>query len=523
MEEVQVPKLILLLDIANRRKAFIVSCILAGLTIGLGVYLIQPKVFQSDCLLSYQQQIVNTGRMLPDDNSRLQDIVSTLTQITTSRTSLEKIINDEKLFIKERGSLPMEDVIEGMRKNISIVPSRNGDTFTVTYIGSQPDKVARVANTLAARFIEENMKYREERASETSAYTKEELDMAKRMLDSKEAVMRDYKLKYYNEMPDQRDTNMSRLIALQNNYQGRLESVQDLERTRALLRDQIATRKELLEAKQANLATMEANSPELLSSQERLDRMRNQLEALKMKYTEQHPKIKSLKIKIAKLEEVVKEEPKSDTATTNTEINANSSLDKTLIELERQVKDIGFSITKITKEKEDIQEQIKQYDKWISETPVREAEWSALTREYGELKRHYDFLMSQNLQAGSALNLERKQRGSQFKIEDFAQRPIKPMKPDFLKIMAVALLLGFGAGAAGSLLLEKLDTSFRFPEQLEAAFPFEVLCTVPRLPLKKEIVRQRIWRIVGTGTFLTWALAIVAALGIFWKQGRIIF
>ncbi len=203
-------------------------------------------------------------------------------------------------------------------------------------------------------------------------------------------------------------------------------------------------------------------------------------------------------------------------------LSDNSSFDKTLIELERQLKDIAYSIAKITKEKEDIQEMVKQYDQWVSETPVREAEWSALTREYGELKRHYDFLMSQNLQAGSALNLERKQRGSQFKIEDFAQQPIKPMKPDFLKIMAVALFLGCGVGAAGSLLLEKIDTSFRFPEQIETAFQFEVLCTVPRLPLKKEIVRQRIWTILGTATFLTWAVAIIAVLGIFWKQGRII-
>ncbi len=319
MEEIQVPKLILLLDVAGRRKALIASCVLAALSIGLCVYLVQPKVFQSSCLLSYQQQMVNTGRMLPDDNSRLKDIVSTLTQIATSRTSLEKIINDEKLFVKERESLPMEDVVAGMRQNISIIPSRNGDTFTVTFMGSQPDKVARVANALAARFIEENMKYREERASETSAYTKEELEMAKKMLDSKEAVMRDYKLKYYNEMPDQRRTNMSRLIALQNNYQGRLESIQDLERTRALLRDQIATRKELLEAKKANLAAMEGNSPEMLSSQDKLTRMRNELEALEMKYTEQHPKIKSLKTKIAKLEQVVQEESKGGSATTNTE------------------------------------------------------------------------------------------------------------------------------------------------------------------------------------------------------------
>src|SRR3989339_388605 len=154
MEEMnQVPKIIQWIDIGDRRKALITTCILTALTIGLSIYLAQPKVFQSDSLLSYQQQMVNAGRMLPDDNSKLKDIVSTLTQIVTSRSSLEKIINDEKLFEKERKQLPMEDVIEEMRSQISIEPSKNGDTFRVVYTGSDPVKVVRVANALAARFI----------------------------------------------------------------------------------------------------------------------------------------------------------------------------------------------------------------------------------------------------------------------------------------------------------------------------------------------------------------------------------
>lgn len=523
MEETQqVPKMMQWIDIAGRRKALITTCILAALTIGLGVYLSQPKVFQSDSLLSYQQQMVNTGRMLPDDNSQLKDIVSTLTQIVTSRTSLEKIIANEKLFEKERKELPIEDVVEGMRSNINIITSKNGDTFRIVYMGNDPVKVVRVANALAARFIEENMKYRELRASETSAYTEEELEMAKKMLDGKEVVMRDYKLQFYNEMPDQREVNMSRLISLQNHDQSRQESIQNLERTRALLRDQIATRKQLMQAKQESSGSSGDVASWGGSPQDKLERLRAELHALELKYKEHHPKIKSLRSKIAKLEPSVPAGPDGGAPAAQPGSGAREQDDKTLVALELQVKDITFSIEKLTKEKQEIDGLTKQYDKWISAAPVREAEWSALTREYGELKRHYDFLVGQNLQAGSALNLERKQRGSQFKIEDSAQQPVKPVKPDFLKIMGIALLLGSGAGVAGALLFEKSNTTFRFPEQLEAAFPFEVLCTVPNLPLKAEIVRQRVMTTTVTVFFLTWASAIVAALGVLWTQGRII-
>ena len=53
--------------------------------------------------------------------------------------------------------------------------------------------------------------------------------MAKKVMDEKENAMRDYKMKYYNEMPEHREANMSQLTALQVQYQGRQDSIQDLE------------------------------------------------------------------------------------------------------------------------------------------------------------------------------------------------------------------------------------------------------------------------------------------------------
>ncbi len=63
--------------------------------------------------------------------------------------------------------------------------------------------------------------------------------------------------------------------------------------------------------------------------------------------------------------------------------------------------EVSLNIARMKKEMEEIKEHIKQYEQWVAAAPVREAEWSALTREYGEIKRRYDFLVAQNLQADS--------------------------------------------------------------------------------------------------------------------------
>ena len=104
------------------------------------------------------------------DMSRFQEIVGTVSQQITSRTSLESLINQFDLYKDLRSQLPMEDVVDIMRnKHITIrAGPQSGNTFEVSYQGRIPRTVLLVTNALAAKFIEENIRCREETVSETS-------------------------------------------------------------------------------------------------------------------------------------------------------------------------------------------------------------------------------------------------------------------------------------------------------------------------------------------------------------------
>ena len=199
------------IDIFLRRKKFIIICMFIAITIGLGHYIRAPKIYRSSSLIMYQQKI-NPTQMSPD-KGRFQDTLSTVNQQINSRSSLEGMIMQFDLYRNARARLPMEDVVAMMRKHISVKPGRSGNSFEVSYRGAVPRTVLLVTNALASKFIEEHIRLREETVSETSAYIKDELNMAKEALNKKEAAMRDYTLKYYNEMPQQRETNIARLNA----------------------------------------------------------------------------------------------------------------------------------------------------------------------------------------------------------------------------------------------------------------------------------------------------------------------
>ncbi len=527
------------IDLLFRRKMLIVTLFLLSLPVGLGCYLVMPKEYRTTSLLSYEQQKISPNKMSPDVASRIRDIVSTLTQIVTSRTNLEKLIVDLNLYPEMRKKRPMEDVVDAMRREIRIDPSKQGDIFQITFTHSVPEKVVKVTNALAAKFIEENLKYREEKATETSSYTSDELLMAKGTMDRKENAMRDYKLQHYNEMPEQRDANVGRLIALQKQYQDKQASIQDLARTGVMIQDQISNRKKVLEAvAEAKVEIEEPGRPSpqapLLSSEVRLARAKLVLEQLLSRYTEKHPEVKRTREIIAKLEiEAGKETPANDAANNTPRIGSSNEgsgsqvkgrleIDPIILQLETQLKNVLLNIESIKAEREQEKMVISQYEEWLSATPNREAEWSALTREYAQLKRHYDYLVSQDLEAKSMLNLEKRQRGSQFKIEDLARYPEKPITPNFFKIMGMAVAIGIGAGLGLSLVLHFFDSTFRDPEALEPLFGIPLLTTVPYIEIPKEEKRKN-WLLFFQVIFvLAITTAIVALFTVVWLKGYIV-
>ncbi len=431
-----------------------------------------------------------------------------------SRNSLEKIIIRFDLYPEARQNVPIEDVIEMMRKNITIVPTRRGDTFSVTFQGKQ-DKVMKVTNSLAAMFIEENLKYREERATEVSRYTQDELNLAQAVLDRKEQAMRDYKLKHFNEMPEQRQGNLGRLNALHARYQGRQDSIQDLERTRIMIHEQISLLNRINDALVSDRVTVTPNRA--MGKYERLQKLRQYLDGLSAKYTEKHPEVRRTKQLIANLESDL-EQTSPATETGSVRRVQNPEIQR----LQLQIKEIGLNIRKLRQDQVNIKEEISRHEKWIEAVPVREAAWKSLTRDYGELRRHYDFLVSQNLQALSVKHLERKQKGSKFEIVDPARFPEKPFKPDFKKMLLLALGIGGGLGVGLTLVMDFLNTSFRDPDKLESALGVGVICSVPYVKTAKENYRQRIATVLYVCLFGGYTLILVAALVYLYWQGKII-
>ena len=494
-QRIQIKKFI---DLLLRRKKMIMAFFLFAIGAGLFIYTRTPKVYLSSSMIMYQQQKINPGKMSPDEARKIGEMVSTVSQQVTSRTSLENIINQYGLYKELREKLPMEDIITKMReKHIEIKSQKEkGDIFSVSFTGDDPAQVRMVTNAIAAKFVEENIRFREELASENSAYIQDELQIIKETLDKREKIMRDYKLKYYNEMPEQRKGNMDRLNALQEQLSTNQNNIQTLEQTRLLLNEQISNKLHQQKTAEAELKT-ENNVDDL-------PKLKKSLEALLTRYTEEHPNVTNLKGRIESLERLQAQ------AATEQVRKAPPPDDKEISELDKlktQLKEMELSLGLLKQERLEILKQINKYQQWVDAAPIREAEWSSLTRDYVELKKHYESLVAQSLAAESAETLEKRQKGSQFKIIEQAFLPEEPIKPNFLKSMATAMAVGLGLGIGLTLVFSFIDPSFKEASEIESYTGVSVLCSVPSVTTIKEK-----WFRVLAATI--WSLLFIAATGL---------
>jgi uncharacterized protein involved in exopolysaccharide biosynthesis len=132
----------------------------------------------------------------------LTERINMISQLILSRTRLERIIQEFNLYERERSRLIMEDVVEQMRRDISlqISPRRDDDrvsqtSFSIGFKASEPRIAMRVTERLAALFVQENVEDRALLADQTMQFLQGQLEDTRRRLTQSQALLESMRLK----------------------------------------------------------------------------------------------------------------------------------------------------------------------------------------------------------------------------------------------------------------------------------------------------------------------------------------
>ena len=146
------------------------------MVVSITVFLVSsrlPKLYKSETLVLVDPQKVPTDYVRPTISGDVSDRLQTISQEILSRTRLQKIIDQFGLY-KDQKNLVQEDIVEMMRKDITLEivvdprarPGTGVGGFKISYAGATPTLAQQVTRQIASLFIEENLKVREQQATD---------------------------------------------------------------------------------------------------------------------------------------------------------------------------------------------------------------------------------------------------------------------------------------------------------------------------------------------------------------------
>jgi uncharacterized protein involved in exopolysaccharide biosynthesis len=192
-------------ELVQRRWLFFVIPFVIIASGGLAVAKLWPAVYLSEGKILVESQQIPTELVRPTVTSAAQERIQVIEQRTTTRDNLIAIADKFDLFPEKRRFMSVSDIVELMKKSTKITPvdtqldfkqtSRNPTiVFSVGFEYADPQAAARVANELMTRILNEDLRDRTSRASDTTKFLAREVQKLQVDSDALDARITQIKL-----------------------------------------------------------------------------------------------------------------------------------------------------------------------------------------------------------------------------------------------------------------------------------------------------------------------------------------
>lgn len=531
-----------------------------------------PPVYKSEALILVDSQKIPEKFVAATVSTDLQDRIATISQQILSTAQLKKIINDFDLYHAERSTEFEEEILDRMRKDISVKLERGWSenrpgAFRVGYQGPNPSVVAQVANRLANLYVEENLKAREVQAEGTADFIDNQLQEAKKNLDDMESAVSKFKLKYNGELPEQQTALAGTLARLQVEMEANRDATNRAQERKLMLENSLSSEQatagflnQALSSPPASTAS--ASQPvqfPAAKSLTRLETLQTQLGQLRARYTDSYPEVRRLEMEIAQQQLLDRQaaESASSASTADGNIPSDSKTGPSsattpvktataaapekgnpatapkqpkavvvvngsnllasrerLTNLESQIKQTDGELQFRKAEQERILRDIATYQGRLEKLPIREQEMAQITRDYEISKANYKSLLDKKFSAEMATDMERRQKSERFTILDAAPVPEKPAKPNRPLLMgigsALSLLIGLACGLGVEFRRQPLLGEWELPPGVP------ILARLPFVEIRGEAPdegRRQFGRGLRIALWSSAALSVVALIG----------
>lgn len=482
--------------------ALLVAAILPDSYVAYTTLLIEPQTIS--------KRLVEPGVEQGETANRLH----LMTMQILSRARLSRIIDELDLYTELADEMTREEVIEHMRSRIWIMPvlpelttvdpaRRNQpidiNTFQLFFRHDNARTAADVANRLSNDFIDEHIRERVQVSGDTAEFIESELGRLAQRLRELEGQIAQVKAENAGSLPEDRVNNETMLIRLLDSLRAAQRSLAEAKSDEVFYRQQAVVVRSTEEGSRGNIVG-KAVSPAL-----RLQELEMTLGNLRARgLTERHPDVVTARSEIEELRARINSDDPDKAFASTAEQEARGLAERAAMRVATEEHEV-----------ERLQAQIDQVQERLARMPRVSEQIDSLLREYASLSESFQNYSSKRLEANVAANMERRQKGEQFRVLEPAFPPPSPDSPNRLLILGVSLLLGLTLAGGGALLLEAMDSSYHEARTIQEQLRVPVLASIPGILLESDRLarRRRRAREMVLAAAVTTTVVLASAVG----------
>ncbi len=569
------------IEILKRRAGTMLIAGIVIFVITAVVALVLPAVYRSTAVILVEEQSIPEEFIKSTITTFADERIQVISQRVLTRTTLLQLVEKYDLYPSERRRETNDEILERMRTDIRFTPisadrGRSGGrvtiAFNIAYVSASPQKAQRVVNELVSLFLNENVRVRQQRTAETSAFLGEEAKRLATQLQEMEGRLAAFRARNANALPESSQVN-NQLAERNDSELMRVDrELRMLDDRRNFLQTQLSIIPPNLPGREITTASGE-RVPGAADPAERLRLLKVQQTTLSGSYSDAHPDMRRIAREIAALEKEVKdsgdaapstpglggvEEPNKELLALRTKLREARErysethpdvlkLQKSITALERTgpVVRTGASATPaaaptaggsarrpdnpaylqllaaieqttsearaMASSREEMRQRQRVFAARLEAAPNVQREYLDLVRDYDNSLTKYRDIKGKELEAQVAEELEKDRKGERFSLLEPAQLPERPFKPDRTLIMLLGVVLAIAGGIGIGAMREALDFSIKGPRDLARKIALPILAQVPYLPSAEDGDRKknRLWAFVISALVLLIALLIV--------------
>jgi polysaccharide chain length determinant protein (PEP-CTERM system associated) len=465
-----------------------------------------------------------TARIFVDTQSILKPLMSglavqpnveqqvvMLSRTLISRPNVEKLVRMADLDLKSESKAEQEALVGRLMTGLEIKTVGRDNLYLLAFRDSDASKAQRVIQSLVSIFVESSLGAARKDTDTAKVFINEQIKTYEAKLQEAEARLKAFRLRNIELQTGDGKDSASRLAELSGQLNQARLALREAEQSRDAARLQINNEKSqsgststlnlLLEQSAVAVSTPEIDS--------RIETQKRNLDGLLQRFTEQHPDIVSTRKLIRDLEEQKKKEVQelrkaamATPAVSSTSGNlAYQEMNKLLATSEVQVAALKARVAEYSA-------RYNQANQMIRGAPQLESEASQLNRDYAVTKRNYEDLVSRRESAAMSGELDLAAGVADFRLIDPPRVSPKPVSPNRLILLLVAMGLSLAAGLFTAFTASQLRPVFHSLGELRAKVAFPLLGAVSLVVGESDVRRERV-------DFLRFLLSSGGLIGIF--------